>query len=313
MTVDWHPRGWLMLKEEVANMLIHEVCKVTGLTKKAIDYYIEKGLIAPSILENGYRSFDRNDVERLKKIAVLRKLGLGTDEIKSVLSDGSGNALHTLAVRRQLDIQREQAKKAILEKLGSGASYAEISDELQAIENGKTIAEKLLEAFPGYYGRFVCLHFARFLNELIRTESQQAAYDRIIAFLDDMPPLNLPEDLKAFLMEATDEITTEQIMESLEQTKKNIENPDEFLSNNREMLEKYMAFRQSDAYRNSPAYRLMAYIKAFNQASGYYDVFIPAMKALSPSYAEYSKKLEVANEKLLAEYPPGSGEPSGTF
>mgnify|MGYP000447866506 CR=1 FL=1 len=302
-----------MLRVEVANMLIHEVCRITGLTKKAIDYYIEKGLISPNLLENGYRVFDRDEVERLKKIAVLRKLGLGTDEMKSVLSDSSGDTLRTLAVRRQLDIQREQAKKAILEKLCSGASYAEISDELQALENGKTIAEKLLEAFPGYYGRFVCLHFARFLNEPIRTESQQAAYDRIIAFLDDMPPLNLPEDLQDFLMEATDEITTEQITKSLEHTRKSIENPDDFLSNNREVLEKYIALRQSEEYRNSPAYRLMAYIKAFNQASGYYDVFIPAMKELSPSYAEYSKKLEMANKKLLAEYPDIAGEPSGAF
>lgn len=34
---------------EVINMLINEVSKITGLTKKAIKYYTEQGLISPSI------------------------------------------------------------------------------------------------------------------------------------------------------------------------------------------------------------------------------------------------------------------------
>jgi len=292
-----------MLETEVAEMLINEVCKITGLTRKAIEYYIEKGLISPSFLENGYRNFSDDEVERLKKISVLRKLGVSADDIKAVLSDKSGRELQTLAVKKELDIQREQAKKSILEKLAGGKSYSEISTELQAVEGSKTITEKLLDAFPGYYGRFICLHFARFLNEPVRTRSQQSAYDRIISFLDSVPPLNLPEDLQAWMMEITEETGTEQIAESLEHTRKSIEDPGEFISNNREMLEQYIAFRQSDEYKNSPAYRLMAYIKEFNQASGYYDVFIPAMKELSPSYAEYYEQLEKANERLFAECP----------
>jgi hypothetical protein len=47
----------------------------------------------------------------------------------------------------------------------------------------------------------------------------------------------------------------------------------------------------------------MTLMKEFCSASGYYDVFIPALKELSPSYAEYYKKLEAANEKLIARYP----------
>lgn len=104
-------------------------------------------------------------------------------------------------------------------------------------------------------------------------------------------------------MEATEETGTEQIEESLEHTRRSVENPDEFLNKNREILEQYIAFRQSDEHKNSPTYRLMTHIKEFNQASGYYDVIIPAMKDLSPSYAKYYEQLEKANERLLAEHP----------
>lgn len=281
-------------------MLIHEVSRTTGVTKKAIEYYCEQGLICPTILENGYRDFGQNEVERLGQISVLRKLGISGEEIKTVLSDESGNALQRLSVQKELSLKREQAKKALLEQLSSGKSYAEISAELQTIETGKTITEKLLEAFPGYYGRFICLHFARFLNEPIKTEKQQVAYERILSFLDNLPPLDLPEDLLEYLSESTRQIGTQQINTMIQNTQKSIENPDEFLSENKEFLEQYLAYKQSEEYQNSPAYKMMALLKTFNSTSGYYDVFLPALKELSSSYAQYYRQLEIANETILS-------------
>lgn len=284
-------------------MLIHEVSRTTGVTKKAIEYYCEQGLICPAILENGYRDFGQNEVERLGQISVLRKLGISGEEIKTVLSDESGDALQRLSVQKELSLKREQAKKTLLEQLSSGKSYAEISAELQTIETSKTITEKLLEAFPGYYGRFICLHFARFLNEPIKTEKQQAAYERILSFLDNLPPLNLPEDLLEYLSENTRQIGTQQINTMIQSTQKSIENPDEFLSENKEFLEQYLAYKQSEEYQNSPAYKMMALLKTFNSTSGYYDVFLPALKELSSSYAQYYRQLEIANETILSRYP----------
>lgn len=284
-------------------MLIHEVSRATGVTKKAIEYYCEQGLICPAILENGYRDFGQNEVERLGQISVLRKLGISGEEIKTVLSDESGNALQRLSVQKELSLKREQAKKALLEQLSGGKSYADISAELQTIETGKTITEKLLEAFPGYYGRFICLHFARFLNEPIKTEKQQAAYEKILAFLDNLPPLDLPEDLLEYLSESTRQIGTQQINTMIQNTQKSIENPDEFLSENKEFLEQYLAYKQSEEYQNSPAYKMMALLKTFNSTSGYYDVFLPALKELSSSYAQYYRQLEIANETILSRYP----------
>ena len=284
-------------------MLISEVSKVTGLTKKAIEYYVEQNLVFPSVLENRYRDFDEVQVERLNRISVLRKIGLGTEEIKRVLADESGDTLQTVAVKKELEIRGEQAKKAILDKLASGSSYSDISAELYAIEVSKTIAEKLLEAFPGYYGRFIYLHFASFLNEPIKTDRQQLAYSQIISFLDEAPPLDLPEELQEYLVENTKTLGTSQITEIIHNVRASLDDPEEFLSHNKEMLDQYLAYRQSEEYRASPAYKLMSYMKQFNSTSGYYDVFIPALKELSPSYAEYHRQIEMANENMLTEYP----------
>ena len=284
-------------------MLINEVSKTTGLTKKAIAYYTMQGLVSPTILENGYRDYNKSDINKLNTISILRQLGLSTNEIKSVLSDESRAVLHTFSVQKELSFQREQAKKLLLDKLCQGFSYSEISKDLQAINDSKTITEKLLESFPGYYGRFVCLHFARFLNEPIITEKQQSAYERVISFLDNAPQLTLPEDLQEYLNEGTKDIGTEQIIEMIKNTKKSIENPDDFFAENKEVLEQYLIYKKSDEYKNSPAYKIMELIKEFNSISGYNDIFIPALKELSPSYSEYYQQLEKANEKLLERYP----------
>ena len=273
------------------------------MTKKAIEYYIDQKLIFPSILDNGYRDFSENDIECLNKIFVFRKLGLSTVEIKSVLADKTNNTLLKISVHKELILQREQAKKAILDQLICGKNYSELSKELRTIEQSSSVSEKILEAFPGYYGRFICLHFSRFLNEPITTTEQQSAYEEIIAFLDNAPLLQFTEDLQSFFIESTKHINTELIRDMIANTKQTIEKPDKFLYENKEGIERYLAYKQSEEYKNSPIHKIQTIFKEFKKSSGYDDIFIPAMKKLSVSYSKYCKQLEIANEKLLSQYP----------
>ena len=58
-------------------MKINEVEAAVGVTKKNIRFYEEKGLIAPRRnSENGYREYGPGEVEQLKQIKLLRKLGV---------------------------------------------------------------------------------------------------------------------------------------------------------------------------------------------------------------------------------------------
>lgn len=284
-------------------MLIKEACKISKLTKKAVEYYVERGLVWPIILENGYRDFTTNDINQLKKIGTLRKLGLGTDDIKLILSDESGKSLQKITTQKELKLNIEKLKQSTLDKLTSGEDWEQINKELTVIEQNKTITERLLDSFPGYYGRFISLHFSRFLNEVMTTPQQQEAYDDILNFLDNTPPLEFPKEVEEFLLENTKHISTQVILDMAENTKKSIEYPEKFLAENKEMLSQYLAYKQSDEYKNSPVYKIQSILKEFNSSSGYYDVFIPSMKKLSPSYADYYKQLEIANKKLLSQYP----------
>ena len=56
-------------------MKINEVEAAVGVTKKNIRFYEEEGLITPGREPgNGYRSYSQADVERLRRIKLLRKL-----------------------------------------------------------------------------------------------------------------------------------------------------------------------------------------------------------------------------------------------
>ena len=55
-------------------MLIGEICRECNLTKKAVEYYEQQGLIKPEISPNGYRVYSEADAALLREIALLRKL-----------------------------------------------------------------------------------------------------------------------------------------------------------------------------------------------------------------------------------------------
>ena len=145
-------------------MLISDVCRQIGLTRKAVEYYIEQGLLRPSAQENGYRTFDAADVELLQRIAVLRALDVSAAQIREILRDDTCNSLCLAAHAAELSADDAKSRQALLERLAQGASYAEIADELQALDRKRTILQKLLLAFPGYYGRAISLHFAAFFK-----------------------------------------------------------------------------------------------------------------------------------------------------
>ena len=89
-------------------MKINEVEAAVGVTKKNIRFYEEEGLISPSREPgNGYRSYSQADVERLRRIKLLRKLDVPLAEIREMLegqrtlAEGMSQQLERLRSRRK--------------------------------------------------------------------------------------------------------------------------------------------------------------------------------------------------------------------
>lgn len=285
-------------------MLINETAKQCNLTKKAIGYYLEQGLIVPAVLENGYRDFSEQDVEILKQIALYRKLDLSISEIRCILADS--NHLKSIIDRKTLELEEQKVKQSILQKLYNGEKIEDLEQEINDINSRSIIIKKLLELFPSYYGKFISLNFARYLTGKIETAEQMQAFNEIIEFFDNAPEIDIPKDLQEYLDQYLEEYSSEdgidKINSIIQGKEKAFENIDEFVEQNKKILEEYKKYKETDEFKNSPANRFAMLMKDFCSSNGYYDRFIPAMRKLSPLYNQYYEQMLKADKLFIEKY-----------
>lgn len=90
-------------------MKMKEVCTATGLTERAVRFYVQEGLVAPTAQRRNGRTwldFSPADVERLDAVATLRRVGFTLEEIRTMEYDfSSGAPKAAFALRRRLEEQ----------------------------------------------------------------------------------------------------------------------------------------------------------------------------------------------------------------
>ena len=172
--------------KEVDIMLIKETCMRCKLTKKAVEYYEQKGLLTPNTLENGYRDYSDEDISILKEISVLRRCGVGITEIQDIFESGNkAMTLEKYGYLTKLSVERHAATQACVDSLIKNYDVDGAFEQLNRLSNDAiTIKERLVFAFPGSYGLFLSLHFGVFLDESIDTDQKRAAYAAIIEYID---------------------------------------------------------------------------------------------------------------------------------
>ena len=101
-------------------MLRNDIQKITGLTRKALEYYEGKGFIHPRRLENGYREYSENDAEILNRIALFKKLGLTITEIKDCLKT-DGATPSSILRRKEQELESDEKRKVVFDLYIKGA------------------------------------------------------------------------------------------------------------------------------------------------------------------------------------------------
>lgn len=283
-------------------MLINEVCKECSLTKKAIEYYEKQGLIRPKIEENGYRNYSAEDVSVLKEIFVLRNLGLGIPEIKDIISSSDKHAaLSKYKYLKELEKQRIDKQQKGLELLIENYQVEPVKQYIEEqLSPLLTIKQKLAQSFPGGYGIYLSIHFGRFLNETINSNEKKRAYQEILSFLDH---LEINEEIEEFLKSSMALFDQEDLENMNTAILTAVEDIEEYMETNKQRIEKYIRFRESEEYKSTDAHRMQQLLVEFQKQSGFTDVFIANLKILSDSYRDYYKKLEEANERFIKSFP----------
>lgn len=275
-------------------MYIHEAAKFSGTTKKAIEYYCRKGLLSPQFTENGYRDFTEKDVVCLKKISLLRSLGVSVEETRELLNGNDRTVFQRIIQKQEAVLQKRKEQNELLKQLAASLDWNAVQLKADAAESRQSVTERLARAFPGFWGKFLSLHFGRFLQDPVRTSDQENALHEICEYLDGIQ-FEIPEELENELDEMNSDTGRMVQHKTDEALAEAVNDPESWLKNNKETIDRYLEFQKTDEYRNSAGFRLMELVREFNQDHGYNTVFIPAMRRLSPAYDEYMIKLQEAD------------------
>lgn len=99
----------------ITGLTIGAAARRSGVNAKAIRYYESIGLLsAADRTEGGFRTFDQNDILRLRLIGRARRLGFSLDEIRRIVelyaeADASRRDTHDTIVEQVADIDQRMA------------------------------------------------------------------------------------------------------------------------------------------------------------------------------------------------------------
>lgn len=291
-------------------MLISEVCSLTGLTKKAISYYEEQGLIKSKKNSNGYREYSVDDIVLLNEISLYRKLDIAIKDIKTVLiSKDKKNILNNIIQEKQKKEIQIKMQKIYLEKIINNnfdeKTIKELNEEIIEIEknNGEFIKRELVRVFPSGIGKYLAYHFSPYLNEPLDTAEKYKAWIEIVEFLDNVPELKIPRIIESGYENTTDEMA-KRISDDTRNEINNMLNAkgEELKSYKKKILDNIDKQNDEPLLKvMNPFYKFKKELNEFFNSSGYYDIFVPNMKILSKEYREYHKQLIKLNELMSNE------------
>lgn len=278
-------------------MLRSEIQKETGLTRKAVEYYEDKGLIHPQKSENGYRDYSIKDLEILKKIAIFRKLGMSISDIYQCISSG-GDTLSSVLREKQHQLDLDEKRKVILEMIVKGESDELINEKISLLEMKETIYEKLEIAFPGYFGQMLFAAYQPFLNESLENDGKNSFY-KYIDYLDRLPSFELTEEEKKYIEKISSPFDMKTLKDINQAKRDAIENPEKWIQDNEDVISQYESYKNSEEYQNSMMKQIQDKLQKFMKENQYYEIAIPLIRKFSKCYDNYYKKLLKANEQYL--------------
>ncbi|WP_187117524.1 MerR family transcriptional regulator [Beduini massiliensis] len=129
-------------------MLAKQVMELTGITKKALEYYENKKLLSPSRLPSGYRDYNEQDIFQIKTILLLRQLDFSVEDITHLINDRQFELFNEKKkkINRQVyDLQTNLLYLNQTEELLKYQDSSEINSNMDQEDDPQEILDELLE------------------------------------------------------------------------------------------------------------------------------------------------------------------------
>jgi DNA-binding transcriptional MerR regulator len=281
-------------------MKISDAMRETGLTRKAIYYYEEMGLINPTKEEdNSYRNYSEADIERLKQVKALRLLDVSLQKIKNIfdtpMSFNNVIAEQLEIIKEKINVLNETEKviKSLLENANSTSNTKNLDRlnyylDLNAKSTKDYMKKELERIFPSGFGKLVAVMYGAFLDEPIDTKEKEQAWKNLVSTLDETESIQFPDEIKDILNHLYEQISQEGI-EQFEVQSKDIVNNVNTFSENLTEDEKEEINRRIQEAQNQEGYTEMY------EMSKKLFMYIKENPNITP--ADFSKYLKVLSSK----------------
>lgn len=134
-------------------MNIKEAEKLTGISRRNIRFYEQKGMLHPARnQDNDYRDYSSQDIERLKLIRALRMVDMPLEEIQKVLCGETTLEDAAAAQEKQLRDKVQEVQTAIrfcrtLSKVQAGENVDHILRQMEQPENLRHLFQQWMDDY----------------------------------------------------------------------------------------------------------------------------------------------------------------------
>ena len=149
----------------------------------------------------------------------------------------------------------------------------------------------------------MALHFSAFLQEPIREEAQRAAFEEAVGYLDSVSLPELSPQAKEFLAQASGWYTPAVWEQVHVATLNAAEDPQGYLAAHAQEME---AWQQAKAAipTDHPLREIQQSLAALTSSPGYQQIFLPALRRMSPAYDRYVRQLQQADAAFAPPHTP---------
>lgn len=116
---------------------IDEVSKLSGVSKRTLQYYDDEGILPVKRSKNNYRLYDDDTMEKLWEILWYKEMGFDLKEIKIILEEGKDTVIKEKVNKINNTIRVLEEQKKVIEYIQRYSIPAKIE------ENNKTYKDQI--------------------------------------------------------------------------------------------------------------------------------------------------------------------------
>ncbi len=97
---------------------VNEVSKLSGVSRRTLQYYDEIGLLPPSaVKESGYRQYNDESLRRLWSILFYKELGISLDDIRLLLENPKEMEKELIRQHRQILLEKQSQLQKLIQSV----------------------------------------------------------------------------------------------------------------------------------------------------------------------------------------------------